>query len=367
MFLQASRMDSLARSLSKGDRGGDQVTAIDAVKKLGRGLVKRRCERVLEVAERSPGQVHAAAMALSDADAESEEERGALVKYIIVVLIFLGLIGTFWGLLLTVSGVKSVLAGLDTATAGDTAAFIIRLKTSLDGLLGGMGSAFSASLFGLSSSVILGFVELQTRKARSRVLSDLDRFVITFLAPAEVDKEDPIVQGIQVVLEHHAGRLAKIMDRQMSADERIVELLGEIRADLSTAHREQSESRTADQASEGRMLQQLTELVKLQSVAGETMPAGLAAIKGLLERIDTRDAKEREVEREKSDHVRNLLQEMVRLHSAGAESLPEVVSAAKGLMEKGLDALSQQRDQHKLLSEQSLGFLERAGTGSSPE
>ena len=46
MFLQASRMDSLARSLSKGDRGGNQVTAIDAVKKLGRGLVKRRCERV---------------------------------------------------------------------------------------------------------------------------------------------------------------------------------------------------------------------------------------------------------------------------------------------------------------------------------
>ena len=119
------------------------------------------------------------------------EVRGAIARYIIGIMVFLGLIGTFWGLLITVSGVKEVLDTLDPRQAQDAAAFATQLKSSIGGLLGGMSTAFSTSLFGLAGTVVLGFVDVQTRQARAGFLAELDNFVISLLIPTLLPTRGP--------------------------------------------------------------------------------------------------------------------------------------------------------------------------------
>jgi hypothetical protein len=94
-------------------------------------------------------------------------------RYLTGLLVFLGLLGTFYGLLETVTHVASTIQALD-ATSGDTATLFGNLKDGLAGPLGGMGTAFSASLLGLSGSLILGFLDLQTSQAQNAFYTDLE-------------------------------------------------------------------------------------------------------------------------------------------------------------------------------------------------
>lgn len=94
-------------------------------------------------------------------------------RYMIGVLIFLGLLGTFWGLIQTIDAVSSTIGGLST-TDGDV------FQTLTDGLrepLAGMGLAFSTSLFGLASSLVLGFLDLQAGQSQNRFYNDLEEFL----------------------------------------------------------------------------------------------------------------------------------------------------------------------------------------------
>src|SRR4051812_12478346 len=86
-------------------------------------------------------------------------------RYLTGLLVFLGLLGTFYGLLETVTHVAETINALDTST-GDTASLFANLKQGLAAPLGGMGTAFSASLLGLSGSLILGFLDLQASQAQ---------------------------------------------------------------------------------------------------------------------------------------------------------------------------------------------------------
>lgn len=94
-------------------------------------------------------------------------------RYLTGLLVFLGLMGTFYGLLETVTSVSSVINALDV-TAGDTATLFTNLKEGLVAPLGGMGTAFSSSLFGLSGSLVLGFLDLQTSQAQNAFYTDLE-------------------------------------------------------------------------------------------------------------------------------------------------------------------------------------------------
>lgn len=94
-------------------------------------------------------------------------------RYLTGLLVFLGLLGTFYGLLETVTSVAATIQALD-ATTGDTATLFANLKEGLAGPLGGMGTAFSASLLGLSGSLILGFLDLQTSQAQNAFYTDLE-------------------------------------------------------------------------------------------------------------------------------------------------------------------------------------------------
>ena len=93
--------------------------------------------------------------------AESHE----ISRYLIGLLIFLGLLGTFWGLLETVNAVGATIADLSGSSA-DPAALFEELKRGLEKPLSGMGTAFSSSLFGLAGSLVLGFLELQAGQAQ---------------------------------------------------------------------------------------------------------------------------------------------------------------------------------------------------------
>jgi hypothetical protein len=99
-------------------------------------------------------------------------------RYLTSLLIFLGLLGTFWGLLITVSDVSDVIQNLDVASS-NTGLVFESLKAGLAKPLGGMGIAFSSSLFGLAGSLILGFLDLQAGQAQSLFYNDLEDWLST--------------------------------------------------------------------------------------------------------------------------------------------------------------------------------------------
>jgi hypothetical protein len=135
-------------------------------------------------------------------------------RYLIGLLVFLGLLGTFYGLLETVGSVGSVISGL-SAGGGDPAAAFAELKSRLAAPLGGMSTAFSASLFGLAGSLVLGFLDLQAGLAQNRFYQDLEEWLSGFTrlsgGNSSVEFADaPIPAYIQALLEQSADGLENL-------------------------------------------------------------------------------------------------------------------------------------------------------------
>lgn len=105
-------------------------------------------------------------------------------RYMVGLMVFLGLLGTFWGLLETISAVGKAIAALDTKATENVAMFD-DLKAGLAAPLKGMGTAFSSSLLGLAGSLVLGFLELQANHAHNRFYNELEEWLsgITELTP----------------------------------------------------------------------------------------------------------------------------------------------------------------------------------------
>jgi hypothetical protein len=104
------------------------------------------------------------------------DEAREISRYMIGLLIFLGLLGTFWGLLGTIADVARVIDHLDVGTR-DFALFFDRLKAGLQQPLQGMGTAFSSSLFGLGGSLVLGFLDLQSGHAQNRFFNEMEEWL----------------------------------------------------------------------------------------------------------------------------------------------------------------------------------------------
>ena len=103
-------------------------------------------------------------------------------RYLIGLLVFLGLLGTFWGLIGTIGSISSVIQSLDP-TAGDSNDILSSLKAGLTAPLAGMGTAFSSSLLGLSGSLILGFLDLQAGRAQNRFYTELENWLSSVTDP----------------------------------------------------------------------------------------------------------------------------------------------------------------------------------------
>ena len=100
------------------------------------------------------------------------DEAREVSRYLTGLLIFLGLLGTFWGLVNTVGSLGNVLNSLQTG--GDAGSMFDELKTNLAQPLAGMAVSFTSSLFGLSGSLILGFLDLQAGQAQNRFYTELE-------------------------------------------------------------------------------------------------------------------------------------------------------------------------------------------------
>ena len=115
---------------------------------------------------------------LLDSLASRLDEARDLLRYLVGLLIFLGLLGTFWGLLETVTSVGEAIRNLDVSAAQSSSVFE-ELKTGLQKPLAGMGLSFSSSLFGLAGSLILGFMDLKASQAQNRFYHTFEDWLST--------------------------------------------------------------------------------------------------------------------------------------------------------------------------------------------
>ena len=129
--------------------------------------------------------------AIMDSLASRLDEARDTGRYLVGLLVFLGLLGTFWGLLDTISSVGMTIQAIDMRAA-DSATVFEDLKKGLAAPLGGMGTAFASSLLGLGGSLVLGFLELQASHAHSRFYNQLEEWLsgITDVAPGGSQTSD---------------------------------------------------------------------------------------------------------------------------------------------------------------------------------
>jgi len=138
------------------------------------------------------------------------DESRDISRYMIGLLVFLGLLGTFWGLLQTIDAVANVIGSLSLG-GGDVASVFGDLKRGLQAPLTGMGTAFSSSLFGLAGSLVLGFLDLQAGQAQNRFYNDLEDWLsgLTRLSSGGPigDGEQTVPAYIEALLENTAESL----------------------------------------------------------------------------------------------------------------------------------------------------------------
>jgi hypothetical protein len=159
---------------------------------------------------------------LLDGIAARLDESRETSRYMIGLLVFLGLLGTFWGLLETVQAVGAVVGGLEIGGDDLNTAFG-ELKQGLQAPISGMGTAFSSSLFGLAGSLVLGFLELQAGQAQNRFYNDLEEWLsgLTRLGSGVLsgDGEQSVPAFIQALLEQTADGLEGLQRALLRSEE----------------------------------------------------------------------------------------------------------------------------------------------------
>ena len=179
------------------------------------------------------------------------DESRDIARYLIGLLIFLGLLGTFWGLIKTIGAVSGALSGLTVAEGQDMVAIFDDLKMGLLAPLAGMGTAFSSSLFGLAGSLVLGFLDLQAGQAQNRFYNELEEWLssITRLTggggiAVEADQSVPAYVG--ALLEQSAESLERLQrtmargeESRRSADQQLGQLTDRLATLTDQMHAEQ--------------------------------------------------------------------------------------------------------------------------------
>lgn len=126
-----------------------------------------------------------------DSIANRLDESRDITRYLTGLLVFLGLLGTFWGLLATIGSIGETIQALDPGT-GNASDVLDALKSGLAAPLAGMGTAFSSSLFGLAGSLVVGFLDLQAGRAQTRFYTELENWLSTV---ADLSSDIPVDPG----------------------------------------------------------------------------------------------------------------------------------------------------------------------------
>ncbi len=174
-----------------------------------------------------------ATRSLLDSIGSRLDESREVARYMTGLLIFLGLLGTFWGLLRTIGAVSGVIQHMSIGT-NDLAQLFDQLKSGLAEPLNGMGIAFSASMFGLSSALVLGFLDLTAGQAQNRFFNELEEWLagLTRLSSgAFAEGEGSVPVYVQALLEQTAenmeslqGMLARGEDGRAQASQTVLAL-----------------------------------------------------------------------------------------------------------------------------------------------
>ncbi len=149
---------------------------------------------------------------LLDGIASRLDESRELSRYMTGLMIFLGLLGTFWGLLQTVGAVSDVIAGMSVGS-GDVNTMFEQLKAGLARPLHGMGTAFSASMFGLAGALVLGFLDLTAGQAQNRFFNELEEWLagLTHLSSGALPEgEGSMPVYVQALLEQTAENMENL-------------------------------------------------------------------------------------------------------------------------------------------------------------
>ena len=267
---------------------------------------------------------------LLDGVAARLDESREISRYLTGLLVFLGLLGTFWGLLGTIGAIGTTINSL-SVDGSDTALMFDDLKTGLQAPLSGMGTAFSSSLFGLAGSLVLGFLDLQASQAQSRFYNDLEDWLssVTQLSRGEegAGGSAPGAYGTALMEQTADGidRLERTL--KQSGEDRIT--LNNTLADISSALSAFADNMASQQASvqatdqtNKDMISAISKLVSDENAQSSTMDE---AAKGHLRNIDV--------------GIKRLLEEQVRSQEQLTDDLRSEIKLLSRTMAAGLDAL----------------------------
>jgi hypothetical protein len=146
-----------------------------------------------------------------DSIANRLDESRDITRYLTGLLVFLGLLGTFWGLLQTIGSIGETIQALDPGS-GDVNDVLESLKAGLAAPLSGMGTAFSSSLFGLAGSLIVGFLDLQAGRAQTRFYTELENWLSSVTDLSSDIAVDPSKAGSAEEVRDLSERLRAIQE-----------------------------------------------------------------------------------------------------------------------------------------------------------
>lgn len=283
---------------------------------------------MLENRQRRMSLSTTAQRSLLDSIASRLDESRDISRYLIGLLIFLGLLGTFWGLMQTVQSVGAVVGSLSPA-GSDIAGLFGELKTGLEAPLSGMGTAFSSSLFGLAGSLVLGFLDLQSSQAQNRFYNHLEEWLsgMTRLGGGGIatDGEQSVPAYLQALMETSADSLEKLQrtmargeDDRRSANHNLVQLTDKLSTLTDQMRTEQS------------LLLKLTE--------------NQVELRQILQRM-AEDGRASGIDESSRAHLRNMdiyLARLVEESSAGRVQAVEEVRSEIRLLARTIAALSEE-------------------------
>ncbi|WP_373087399.1 flagellar motor protein MotA [Sneathiella sp.] len=245
-----------------------------------------------------------------DSIAARLDEGRDISRYLINVLVFLGLLGTFWGLLQTVDSVGGAISTLNVG-GGDFSKIFDELKIGLEQPLKGMGVAFSSSLFGLSGSLVLGFLDMQAGQAQNRFYTDLEEWLTSITrfsgaGSAIISEGDQSVPAyVQALLEQTGESLnnlqrtlARNEDKRGSAENSLINLSERLAA--------------------------LTDQMRTEQDLLIRLAESQTDLKPVLERI-AKNGDQAGLDQASRNHLRNLDVHMVRLLEESADGREQVV------------------------------------------
>ena len=287
--LQVSRLGPEVHWLETFQKARTQLAALPAPRLLApmASMLAARQAKSREGQDRFTLSAPAMRSLLDSLSSRLDESR-ELSRYMTGLLIFLGLLGTFWGLLLTVASVSDVISGMSVGS-GDLNALFEQLKSGLGRPLKGMGTAFSSSMFGLAGALVLGFLDLTAGQAQNRFFNELEEWLagLTRLSSGalggEGDASIPVY--VQALLEQTAENMENLQsilvrgeDGRQQANQAIVALTERIAtlSDTMRANQQLMLHIAETQAQLGPALQRL----------GDRRPDGDEAARGHLRNIE---------------------------------------------------------------------------------